>query len=323
MKYNILLNQKAFVDNNLVGVIDIVDFALFTFIYDFFNCDLDDKITFKKNGIEYTEIRFALVDEHMPILGINSKRTFINRMNRLISVGLIERYEGNVAENRCAFAKGRNWHKFTFDRPTKKDSQGCEKDFVGGMKNASHNNTNKDIIGINDNKEKDTDKSVCKKNLSRFDFKSALLGLGISEDIVNDWLLVRKNKRATNTQTAFNNIVKQIELSGLSAQECITMAVEHSWSGFRADWTPQSKSKLQSTKQDIKPSAIKRPVDGKNQDGTFNKNGFRYYHSIRDNIDYSIPLNAPPMPNFECEFDCVNQRWYNPNETTGTYGELW
>lgn len=68
---------------------------------------------------------------------------------------------------------------------------------------------------------------------------------------------------------------------------------------------------------------IQRPKDGTNPDGTFNKNGFRYYHSVRDNFDYSIPLNAPAMPNFECEFDCVNQKWYNPNETTGTYGELW
>lgn len=77
-------------------------------------------------------------------------------------------------------------------------------------------------------------------------------------------------------------------------------------------------------KQTAKPKIeIQRPKDGTNPDGTFNKNGFRYYHSVRDNFDYSIPLNAPAMPNFECEFDCVNQKWYNPNETTGTYGELW
>lgn len=70
-------------------------------------------------------------------------------------------------------------------------------------------------------------------------------------------------------------------------------------------------------------TGLVKPKDGTNPDGTFNKNGFRYYHSVRDNFDYSIPLNAPAMPNFECEFDCVNQKWYNPNETTGTYGELW
>lgn len=77
-------------------------------------------------------------------------------------------------------------------------------------------------------------------------------------------------------------------------------------------------------KQTAKPKIeIQRPKDGTNPDGTFNKNGFRYYHSVRDNFDYSIPLNAPAMPNFECEFDCVNQKWYNPNETETTYGGLW
>jgi hypothetical protein len=77
-------------------------------------------------------------------------------------------------------------------------------------------------------------------------------------------------------------------------------------------------------KQTAKPKIeIQRPKDGTNPDGTFNKNGFRYYHSVRDNLDYSIPLNAPAMPSFECEFDCVKQKWYNPNETETTYGGLW
>lgn len=83
---------------------------------------------------------------------------------------------------------------------------------------------------------------------------------------------------------------------------------------------PTAPYKLNPTKLD---KGLVKPKDGTNPDGTFNKNGFRYYHSVRDNFDYSIPLNAPAMPNFECEFDCVNQKWYNPNETTGTYGELW
>lgn len=66
-----------------------------------------------------------------------------------------------------------------------------------------------------------------------------------------------------------------------------------------------------------------RPKDGVNADGTFNKNGFRYYHSVRDNIDYSIPLNAPPMPSFECEYDTLNKEWYYPKDNNDAYGELW
>ena len=47
---------------------------------------------------------------------------------------------------------------------------------------------------------------------------------------------VRKTKRAANTETAFNRIVHEIQKSGMSANECITIAVSRSWQGFQADW---------------------------------------------------------------------------------------
>ena len=76
------------------------------------------------------------------------------------------------------------------------------------------------------NKEKDV----------RFDFKKSLLEIGVSPQVAEDWLKVRKTKKAANTETAFKRIQKEIELSGLSADECITIAVERSWQGFKAEW---------------------------------------------------------------------------------------
>lgn len=71
---------------------------------------------------------------------------------------------------------------------------------------------------------------------TKFNFKKSLIDLGVSEKIVSDWLVVRKDKKASNTETAFNAIKSQIELSGLPADECIRIASEHSWSGFKAKW---------------------------------------------------------------------------------------
>ena len=76
------------------------------------------------------------------------------------------------------------------------------------------------------NKEKDV----------RFDFKKSLLEIGVSPQVAEDWLKVRKAKKAANTETAFKRIQEEIELSGLSADECITIAVERSWQGFKAEW---------------------------------------------------------------------------------------
>jgi len=69
-----------------------------------------------------------------------------------------------------------------------------------------------------------------------FNFKNSLIELGVDIDIAEDWMKVRKTKRATNTRTALKSIIKQIKLSGKSANECIALAVEESWSGFKAKW---------------------------------------------------------------------------------------
>jgi hypothetical protein len=70
----------------------------------------------------------------------------------------------------------------------------------------------------------------------RFDFKNSLIEIGVSPEVAEDWMQVRKAVKATSTETAFNRIKHEIEKSGLSANECITIAVSRSWRGFQADW---------------------------------------------------------------------------------------
>jgi DNA-binding MarR family transcriptional regulator len=79
----------------------------------------------------------------------------------------------------------------------------------------------------------DKSSSICNKG---FDFKKSLIALGVSQQIASDWVSVRKGKKATNTETAFKSIEREILKSGRSAEECITIAVENSWSGFKAEW---------------------------------------------------------------------------------------
>lgn len=82
----------------------------------------------------------------------------------------------------------------------------------------------------------------------KFNFKTSLLELGVEEQIVKDWLEVRRKKKASNTQTAFNGLKTQIEKSGLSANECIRISVERDWKGFKADWIiEQSKQNQERT----------------------------------------------------------------------------
>lgn len=91
-------------------------------------------------------------------------------------------------------------------------------------------------------------KDVCKEDSGKFNFKKAFINIGVDEKIVFDWLLVRKTKKAANTETAFNSIKNEIEKSGLSANECIKIAAEKSWQGFKADWIKDKSLEQQTTK---------------------------------------------------------------------------
>lgn len=79
-----------------------------------------------------------------------------------------------------------------------------------------------------------------------FDFRAALVRLGVTPQVADDWMKVRHTKRATNTETAFNNIAREIEKSGRPADDCIRFVVERSWSGFKADWMNEDRPGLSS-----------------------------------------------------------------------------
>lgn len=58
-------------------------------------------------------------------------------------------------------------------------------------------------------------------------------------ETMSQWMKVRKNKRATNTQLAMDAVRGEIELAEMydvTADECIRYAVERSWSGFKWSW---------------------------------------------------------------------------------------
>ena len=99
--------------------------------------------------------------------------------------------------------------------------------------------------------EEDKSSSNINKKV-RYDFKKALMEIGVSEQTAKDWMEVRKAKGAANTETSFKGIQREISKSGISAEECITIAVENSWRGFKAEWVfNQQRSGGQSRKVSV------------------------------------------------------------------------
>ena len=73
-------------------------------------------------------------------------------------------------------------------------------------------------------------------NIKKFSFLKELLSIGVERNIAEEWIKVRKNKKLTQTETAFRKTKSEIDKSGRSANDCITLCVERSWGGFKAEW---------------------------------------------------------------------------------------
>ena len=88
----------------------------------------------------------------------------------------------------------------------------------------------------------------------KFSFAGELKKLGASEQLISDWLQVRKAKKAGNTKTALNNFIKQVEKSGLPLNTVLEICVVRSWQGFNVDWLKNVDLSEYQPKQPIQPA---------------------------------------------------------------------
>ena len=82
---------------------------------------------------------------------------------------------------------------------------------------------------------------------SKFDFKAELIKIGVSEQVAADFISVRRDKKATNTVTAFNAIRREILKANKPADTCIGYAVERGWKGFKSEWMDNAEKTAQKT----------------------------------------------------------------------------
>ena len=97
------------------------------------------------------------------------------------------------------------------------------------------NNYN-NINNIINNKENKNDIFIKEKNDPDGFFREALIGQGVTPEVVDAFMLVRKKAKAVNSQIALNGLLREIARAGIPADDAIRFAVEWSWRGFRAEW---------------------------------------------------------------------------------------
>ena len=58
------------------------------------------------------------------------------------------------------------------------------------------------------------------KPVSVFNFRKVLLDYGFHEELVDEWLAIRKNKRSVNSEFAYNSFIAQVERAGVEKTSC-------------------------------------------------------------------------------------------------------
>jgi len=60
--------------------------------------------------------------------------------------------------------------------------------------------------------------------------------VGVTDSVWQDWLSLRKTKKAAVTQTAIDGIAREASKAGVSLQTALETCCARGWTGFKADW---------------------------------------------------------------------------------------
>jgi Uncharacterized protein conserved in bacteria len=127
------------------------------------------------------------------------------------------------------------------------DNSDCEIN-ANALQEESECNTNQQPLTNNDkpitsiNNIGDSDKP------KRFDFKKSLIEKGATEDLAIAFMAVRKNKKATNTEKAFDLFMNNVNKSNMNLNQVLEICVQRDWKGFDPTWI-QNKQPSYSTPQ--------------------------------------------------------------------------
>ena len=247
----------------------------------------------------------------MEAIGIKSYNTFINTLKELVDFGfiqMVEKSKNQYSANIIALSNFNEAHNEALDKAlikhTTKQSESTiqsTSESIDSIDKQIYNNTNLpiynleavaseqieksfseipvELISEQNSDEVNTDsgkrKKVAQKKEKYFnkdDFKKKLLDLGVEEKHANDWIQIRKDKRASFTESAIDGIIRECEKHNFPFPEAIRNCAESNWQGFKYEW-----------------------IKNKNQNGQFNNQSTNNGFSNNGNASSKINGRSSPF----------------------------
>ena len=84
-----------------------------------------------------------------------------------------------------------------------------------------------------------------------FNFRKAMLAEGFATELVDEWLKIRKAKKAINSELAFKTFIEQVRKTNQDINAVLSIIVQKQWKGFEADWLHSVQSPHQTTNNQI------------------------------------------------------------------------
>ena len=175
----------------------------------------------------------------MDALGIKKHQTYIKYFNDLCEWGffqLIEKSKNQYSSNIICLIdavpkNGKALDKAIINLTAKQTETSWQ------STRQSNGSIDKQITINNITNKPDNNKEI-------FNFKKSLIDFGFQENLVSEWMLVRKNKKATNTKTTFEKFIKEIELASEDKNEILKFIIEKDWKSFEYQWLVNLKNEF-------------------------------------------------------------------------------
>lgn len=116
------------------------------------------------------------------------------------------------------------------------DSENIAGENIDGGVDILDSTLSKDSTHNNNSKTTNTKTNVISDSKAKFSFVEELRKLGANDQLINDWLAVRKTKKASNNQTSFSRFESQLSKANLDINTVLRICIERDWKGFDASW---------------------------------------------------------------------------------------
>ena len=74
---------------------------------------------------------------------------------------------------------------------------------------------------------------------------------GVTDSVWQDWITLRKSKKAAVTQTALDGIEREAKKAGVSLQTALETCCARGWTGFKAEWMEEKMTPAQKAQNNM------------------------------------------------------------------------